>query len=125
MVAPIERTEARFDPSIEQAVAARHFASRFVAAAGLTHAVHDVALATGELATNAAEHAGTPFDVTVVVDGCIRIEVADGSVDLPVRPDVDPYDERGRGMAIVELVSRRWGVDRVGGGKRVWVEIDA
>jgi len=119
-----KRREAHFDPSVEQAVAARRFASRVVADAGFTHAVHDVALATGELATNAAEHARTPFDVTVLLDGCVRIEVTDGSTDLPVLSDVDGDSERGRGMALVELVSCRWGVDRTPTGKRVWAEID-
>ena len=118
-----ERSEATFRPSLDQVVAARQFASRVVADAGLNHAVHDVALATGELAANAAEHAGTPFDVLVLVGGCIRIEVADGSDDLPVKPDIDEYAERGRGIALVELVSYRWGVDRTADGKRVWAEI--
>lgn len=117
------RCEARFDPSVEQAVAARRFASRVVAEAGFVHAVHDVALATGELATNAAEHAGTPFEVVVVLDGCVRIEVADGSDVLPTVADIDVDAERGRGMALVELVSCRWGVDRTPTGKRVWAEI--
>lgn len=118
------RSEATFGPSVEQAVAARRFASRVVADAGLAHTVHDVALAAGELATNAAEHARTPFDVVVVLDGCVRIEVADGSAELPVVADIDVDAERGRGMALVELVSCRWGVDRTPTGKRVWAEID-
>jgi hypothetical protein len=119
-----ERCEARFEPSLEEVVAARRFASRVVADAGLLHAVHDVALATGELAANAAEHAGTPFDVVIVLDDCIRIEVSDGSGNLPFKPDVDVYAERGRGIAILELICARWGVEVfAAGGKRVWVEI--
>ncbi len=118
-----ERREARFDPSVEQAVAARRFASRVVADLGLAHAVHDVALATGELAANAAEHARTAFVVVVRVDGCVRIEVSDGSADLPFVTDADFDSERGRGMALVELVSDRWGVDKTPGGKVVWAEI--
>lgn len=119
-----ERRVARFDPSVEQVVAARRFASRIVADAGYVHAVADVALATGELAANAAEHAGTPYDVVVMLDGCIRIEVTDGSAVLPVRGEPDLYAERGRGIALVELVGRTWGVDASTTGKTVWVEID-
>jgi len=114
---------ASFEPSLEQAVAARCFVSRVVADAGHSELVADVALAAGELTANAAEHAHTPFQVSVRVDGCIRIEVADGNTDLPVVRDVDTYDERGRGMALVELVSHRWGVDRTPTGKLVWAEI--
>jgi serine/threonine-protein kinase RsbW len=117
------RSEARFGPSIDQVVAARQFASRVVAEAGLSHMVHDVALATGELAANAAEHARTPFVVVVLLDGRVRIEVTDGSAELPYKPDVDEYAERGRGIALIELVSERWGVDATPTGKRVWVEI--
>jgi anti-sigma regulatory factor (Ser/Thr protein kinase) len=108
---------------MDEVVAARRFASRVVAEAGLTHAVHDVALAAGELAANAAEHAHTPFDVTVEIEGCVRIEVTDGSDLLPRIVEPDLHSERGRGMALVELVSSRWGVDRIDSGKRVWAEI--
>jgi anti-sigma regulatory factor (Ser/Thr protein kinase) len=122
-VARPERSEARFAPSIEEVVAARQFASRVVVDAGLAHAVHDVALATGELAANAAEHARTPFDVLVLVGGCIRIEVTDGSGAMPVKREIDMYSERGRGIALVELVAHRWGVDVTAEGKKVWAEI--
>jgi anti-sigma regulatory factor (Ser/Thr protein kinase) len=118
-----EQRRARFDPSVAQVVAARRFATAVVTEAGFAHAVADVALATGELAANAAEHARTPFEVAVSVDGCIRIEVTDGSATLPLKVEADTYSERGRGMAIVEMVSARWGVDVLAGGKRVWAEI--
>jgi serine/threonine-protein kinase RsbW len=125
-VVSTRRSEASFEPSLEQVVAARQFASRVVADAGLSHAVHDVALATGELAANAAEHAASGFEVVVLVaEGSIRIEVSDRSGELPVKPDVDEYAERGRGIALVELVSDRWGVDVTPDGKRVWAEISA
>lgn len=119
-----ERSEATFAPTFDQVVLARQFASRVVHDAGHVHAVHDVALAAGELAANAAEHAGTAFDVAVIVGHCVRIEVTDHSVELPVRGDPDAYAERGRGIALVELVSRAWGVDVIDDGKRVWVEIE-
>jgi anti-sigma regulatory factor (Ser/Thr protein kinase) len=118
-----ERRKATFDPSLEQVVAARRFASRVVADVGLAHAIHDVALATGELAANAAEHARTSFDVVVVVEGCVRIEVLDGSHEPPVLVDADWDSDRGRGMALVDLVSTRWGVDTTPTGKTVWAEI--
>jgi anti-sigma regulatory factor (Ser/Thr protein kinase) len=122
-VAPSSVRRARFEPSLEQAVAARCFVSRVVADAGHPEAVHDVALAAGELTANAAEHGHTPFEVSVTLDGCIRIEVADGNPDVPVVRDIDTYDERGRGLALVELVSCRWGVDRTPTGKLVWAEL--
>ena len=80
---PPGRSEARFGPSVDKVVAARHFASRVVADAGLSHTIHDVALATGELAANAAEHARTPFAVVV-----------DTALDLRRRRR-DPPEEAG------------------------------
>lgn len=116
---------AKFEPTLDQVVAARRFASRVVAEAGHISLVPAVALATGELAANAVHHARTPFEVIVFVDDrAVRVEVADGSPDLPRRLDVDPDEVHGRGVMLVDLVGARWGVEVAGGGKRVWVEIE-
>lgn len=116
---------ARFEATLDQVAAARRFASRVVAAAGLRAAIPAVALATGELAANAARHARTPFEVAVVADDrLVRVEVTDGSRVPPRRLDVDPDAEHGRGLLLVELVASRFGVDPLPGGKRVWFELD-
>jgi hypothetical protein len=54
----------------------------------------------------------------------VRIEVHDGS---PAAPVVRRYDDdamTGRGLALVDELARRWGVERTPGGKAVWFELD-
>ncbi|MFD6416095.1 ATP-binding protein [Streptomyces sp. NPDC060194] len=86
-----------------------------------------------ELAANAVLHGrvlGRDFELRVVYDtdaATVRVEVSDTH---PRRPDpagvVDPHAEGGRGLALVQALSRAWGVcDRPGPGKTVWAETAA
>ena len=53
-------------------------------------------------------------------DGHVTLAVADGSSVVPRRRR--PDDSGGRGIAVIEGLSARWGVhDHC--GKRVWVEL--
>ncbi|MDG6106203.1 ATP-binding protein [Dactylosporangium aurantiacum] len=78
-------------------------------------------LVVSELVANAVRHGG----------GCLALELraheaqvticaADGSAVVPRRRD-DPDGDSGRGLAIIEALSQRWGVENHQGGKRVWV----
>src|SRR5262249_8757785 len=59
-------------------------------------------------------------------DGQVRIEVADHDPGLPVQPDTDPESESGRGLQLIEALSKEWGVTPLScGGKVVYVVIDA
>jgi hypothetical protein len=51
----------------------------------------------------------------------VTIGAADGSSVQPRRRDAD--DDSGRGLAIIEALSARWGVHEHEGGKRVWVQL--
>jgi anti-sigma regulatory factor (Ser/Thr protein kinase) len=84
----------------------------------------DLMLALSELATNAVEHAGTPFEVVVDTDGRARIEVEDNSPHLPVLTRATPMATSGRGLAIVDELCDRWGVHVVQDTKCVWCERD-
>jgi anti-sigma regulatory factor (Ser/Thr protein kinase) len=95
----------------------------------LLHAVTDdeavqaVVLAVSELATNAVEHAGTPFELRGGTDGDrVRVEVIDGSLTLPNCATPDARSPSGRGLLLVERVADAWGVDLLAAGKRVWFE---
>ena len=113
----------RFDPEASSARDARSF----VAAALPDHDGLDarVALAVSEVASNANLHARTPFTVCVVVDpGRVRVEVTDQDPRIPVRQDYPADSVTGRGLAIVEQLSDRWGADGHEGDKTVWFEID-
>jgi anti-sigma regulatory factor (Ser/Thr protein kinase) len=54
----------------------------------------------------------------------VRVEVSDGSAQLPVPQQAGAEDESGRGLALLEAVVDKWGVDSRGGtGKTVWFEV--
>jgi hypothetical protein len=86
--------------------------------------VHSAELAVTELVTNALLHGQPPVVVRVVPgDARVRVEVTDGSPNLPVRAMPNADAMTGRGLALVEAVSADWGAERAGEGKVVWAEI--
>jgi anti-sigma regulatory factor (Ser/Thr protein kinase) len=101
---------------------ARDFVCQHLAAHHEVGLVDDVRLVVSELATNAVAHARTPFVVTVSMTGAlVLVVIEDASSSVPVRGLPDPTDMTGRGLMIVELLSRDWGMhtDAVG-SKSVW-----
>lgn len=92
--------------------------------------IDDVELVASELSANVVLHSGSAasacFDVRLAP--CIRglrIEVSDGSPELPCLEQSRPTSERGRGLFLVEAVCRRWGVEERDSGKVVWAEVGA
>lgn len=69
-------------------------------------------------------HASPEIGVTVRVEpDCVRIEVRDGSRVQPVRREGGPEARGGRGLVLLDAISRSWGVDCHGDGKSVWFEL--
>lgn len=87
-------------------------------------------LLTSELVTNAVQHASPPVGVDVTIDrGVIRIEVGDGSPELPQVRYPEPHETGGRGMQFLSRRADRWGVLAHDGApgevhKTVWFELD-
>ncbi|MGI5488361.1 ATP-binding protein [Microtetraspora malaysiensis] len=82
-------------------------------------------LLVSELVTNALRHgAGEPVVTLSSSDGVLRGEVADASPALPQVQHMSEEEECGRGLLLVEALSRDWGVERTGAGKAVWFELD-
>ena len=84
-------------------------------------------LGVSELVTNALLHAEPPLSVRVRgTHEHPRVEVRDGSLDLPQMPTDGPADEDdllltfGRGLSIVARCSAAWGVELERDGKIVW-----
>lgn len=104
-------------------------ARRFVAEQCLTLALaparcDDALLLTSELVTNAILHGRSEVCVEVVErDGVVRISVQDENSRHPaaVPQDADALD--GRGLALVDAVAVRWGVEDRPLGKAVWFEL--
>jgi anti-sigma regulatory factor (Ser/Thr protein kinase) len=104
---------------------ARQFVMAEVSANGCDELVWAAGLLTSEVTANAVTHGQTGFDVRVsgTSDG-VRVEVDDGAPGLPVMRRTDTTSVRGRGLLIVEALSRRWGVARLDSrAKTVWFEL--
>jgi anti-sigma regulatory factor (Ser/Thr protein kinase) len=111
-------------PAPSSAASARHFVERTLGGWGCAAFVEAARLLVSELVTNAVLHART--DITVVLrmtaDG-VRVEVHDGSQVAPVVRHYEDEAMTGRGLALVDELASKWGVDRDTGGKAVWFEL--
>jgi anti-sigma regulatory factor (Ser/Thr protein kinase) len=88
--------------------------------------VDDIRLVTSEFATNAINHAKTPFTVGLErVDDDVRLTVSDRSQLRPVVGTAASWETRGRGLRLVDSYTRQWGVrqDDVN-AKSVWAVFD-
>ncbi|HEY0517604.1 MAG TPA: ATP-binding protein [Solirubrobacteraceae bacterium] len=85
-----------------------------------TELVEAAELLTSELASNCVRHAGSDFEVAVRSRDPVRIEVRDHGGGKPTVLSPTPEEPTGRGLAIVEAMSDRWGVIPTARGKTVW-----
>lgn len=98
---------------------------------GESDAAHTVALVADELAGNAIKHtaSGAPrgeFILRLAVFGdWFRVRVDDqGGPSTPSVRAAEADEESGRGLAIVAMVSDRWGVEGGEWGRSVWADIE-
>jgi hypothetical protein len=95
---------------------------------GLREVVDDAQLCVSELVSNVITHVGhgTPATLAVSMSGThLRIEVHDPDTRaLPTLMAADADTEHGRGMALVDAVADRWGVQVQGSRKVTWCELD-
>jgi anti-sigma regulatory factor (Ser/Thr protein kinase) len=118
----MQREERTFELDPGEVAAARRFAAGVLKTWGCE--LDEVILAIGELAANAVLHARTHFAVILSMsDDGLRIEVADFNPRLPVAVEPPPGAVSGRGLMLVQAVSRAWGVHpEATAGKRIWAE---
>lgn len=105
---------------------ARDFVYRTCTAAGLDDdTCSSAVLLSSELVTNAFIHGRSQARVRVVADPTsLRVEVGDDNSRHPAAQEEDADALDGRGMVIVGLVARSWGVADDPYGKVVWFELD-
>lgn len=113
------------DLTLDPTSAAPSAARRAVADALGHHArCGDVLLCVSEAVTNAVVHARTRLRVTVREDGpLVRVEVTDEVDTAPVLRAPAPGTASGRGVALIDRLATRWGVEQLVGGKTVWFEV--
>lgn len=105
---------------------ARRFVESVLEEGGLDHLSYAATMLVSELVANAVLHTGTPVEVVVCPElDRIRVEVHDGSPQLPVRKHYSTMSGTGRGLLLVERMASEWGSDRTADGKLVWFELDA
>ncbi len=117
-----------FLPVPEAVASSRRFVISSLRRLGTDHLVEDAAVIVSELATNAVLHARSPFRVSVdesVGVVCISVQdVGDGRAASRFEDGSDHATD-GRGIAIIEALSRRWGCDTLSDGKVIWAELAA
>lgn len=112
VAAPAARSTARLelvaDPS--QLATARRFAEGAAARFGLEERErYEFTFAVNEAVSNAIEHghpspAGTIRMAVAEEDGTLVFEVEDHGTFTPKAPAIDPFPERGRGLAFMAAV---------------------
>ena len=104
-------------------------ARRFVARTLTPHLgredVEAAMLLTSELVTNAALHAGTSCELALLGSkDLLRIAVSDRNPRSPMkRMSISDHLSTGRGLRMMEVLCRRWGVEPRPDGKTVWCEL--
>jgi anti-sigma regulatory factor (Ser/Thr protein kinase) len=75
--------------------------------------------------TNAISASRDPVCLRLLADReQLIIEVWDSAPDNPQPRIADYADESGRGMAVIEAIAHRWGVQRISDSKKlVWAEL--
>lgn len=123
--------ERRWPPDPRTAGRARRFLTRHLELWGSRHLIESAELIASELVANAVRH-GTAGSLRLLVALCgdvLTLTVSNRTPYVPLPPAELPGDneESGRGLALVELLSIRWGHRPVGGvaanGTEVWAEL--
>jgi anti-sigma regulatory factor (Ser/Thr protein kinase) len=109
---------------------ARHAFAGELALVGVTDDVRqDVMLVISELVSNAVKHASPlPGDKVAVAcainEDCLHIEITDGGSLTRPSPEVATiFALGGRGLDIVRMISREWGVSQDGDSVTVWADV--
>jgi anti-sigma regulatory factor (Ser/Thr protein kinase) len=92
-----------------------------------TPLVDDALLVISELVTNAVRHAGSASVLELEIGQTpqqLRVALSDDNSTAPHLRTAGVAAEDGRGMAILEALCDRWGIEPRQTGKQVWWEVD-
>jgi anti-sigma regulatory factor (Ser/Thr protein kinase) len=111
--------------STASASAARRFVDQVLAEGDRSALSYVATMLVSELVANAVLHTGTEIRVAVRISGDVaRVEVHDGSHQLPMRKHYSAMSGTGRGLMMVERAASGWGAEPTSDGKVVWFELD-
>jgi len=119
---PADRSAAwRIPGDPRQVARCRALVRETLAGWALDGLVETVELLVSELVTNAIQHAGGEIRLRLQRDdGTLLCEVCDTTRTPPELQELSATAERGRGILLVNELSRRWGYRRTASGKVVW-----
>ena len=119
------RLKAWFPGTAEAVSQAREWVSEVAVSTGHAPLAPTVELLVSELATNAVRYAdGKRFSVEFDADGLLLIAVCDAVTTKPTPRHALASEEGGRGLAIVDALSDRWGAEVHHDGKCVWFQLE-
>ncbi|MFF4233608.1 ATP-binding protein [Streptomyces sp. NPDC001820] len=107
---------------------ARRLARQQLTDWALDEQIEDTELLVSEVVTNALRHAWGPIRLTFCLSsrhGGLRCEIEDANPAEPLGRHADEHDEEGRGLHMLNLLTRCWGSDHTHAGKVVWFELRA
>ena len=96
---------------------------------GREHLVDDAALCVTEMAANSAMHSGSPYLRVRLrdIEPGVRVTVEDAGGMVPLAalapPPVESQGTTGRGLAIVSVLAKSWGIEERIDGRGVWAEL--
>ncbi|GAC1445724.1 MAG: hypothetical protein NVSMB55_28220 [Mycobacteriales bacterium] len=104
---------------------ARRFVARTLSPLLDREDVETAMLVTSELVTNAALHAGTECELELLgKPGALMIRVSDFQPQPGLaRQSFGRENTAGRGLRLLEVLCRRWGIEPDPAGKTVWCEL--
>lgn len=124
---PRKPWDLAFTAEPEEVAGLRHVMRAHLELWGLHGVIESAQLCVSELVANVITHVGigTPTTLAVSMNGTyLRIEVLDPDTRvLPTLLAADPDAESGRGMALVDSVTDRWGVQLRADRKVTWCEL--
>ncbi|NDZ81414.1 SpoIIE family protein phosphatase [Streptomyces sp. SID10853] len=122
-IAPSDVAYWFLDPEEQAPGRARRLVRRALERWGLDEMSDSVELLVSEVVTNAVRYAERPVTLRLLRTDVLRCEVGDDSPQLPRQRRARDTDEGGRGLFLVNRLTRRWGATRLSTGKVVWFEI--
>jgi serine phosphatase RsbU (regulator of sigma subunit)/anti-sigma regulatory factor (Ser/Thr protein kinase) len=124
---PADRSATWWLPGEPRQVAhCRRLVRDTLAAWQLRPLTETVELLVSELVTNAIQHAGGEIRLRLQrEESGLLCEVCDQTRTPPELQELSATAERGRGILLVNELSRKWGHRRTASGKIVWFTLDA